>query len=134
MDVRHCLMALPGVTREDLRRVQSHPQALSQCDNYLRNMKGVVREAVSDTAGAAQAIAQQGLRWATGNAAVANTAQSSIHACWPVMTKMVLLRGHCPRCSLPIACSAAAVHKSVSVTPPCEKVALSTQGCGSHCE
>lgn len=63
MDVRHCLMALPGVKKEDLRRVQSHPQALSQCDNYLRNMKGVVREAVSDTAGAAQAIAQQGIRF-----------------------------------------------------------------------
>ena len=63
VDVRHCLMALPGVKKEDLRRVQSHPQALSQCDNYLRNMKGVVREAVSDTAGAAQAIAQQGIRF-----------------------------------------------------------------------
>ena len=62
VDVRHCLMALPGVAREDVRRVQSHPQALSQCDAYLRAMKGVVREAVSDTAGAAQAIAQQGCR------------------------------------------------------------------------
>ena len=41
-----------GDDDEDLRRVQSHPQALSQCDNYLRSMKGVVREAVSDTAGA----------------------------------------------------------------------------------
>ena len=69
VDVRHCLMALPGVQKEDLRRVQSHPQALSQCDNYLRNMKGVVREAVSDTAGAAQAIAQQGIRCATASAA-----------------------------------------------------------------
>lgn len=58
MDVRHCLMALPGVRKEDLRRVQSHPQALSQCDNYLRGMQWVVREAVSDTAGAAQAIAE----------------------------------------------------------------------------
>lgn len=57
-------MALPGVKREDLRRVQSHPQALSQCDAYLRGMKGVVREAVSDTAGAAQAIAQAGIRQA----------------------------------------------------------------------
>lgn len=37
-------------------------QALSQCDAYLRGMKGVAREAVSDTAGAAQAIAAEGLR------------------------------------------------------------------------
>lgn len=96
MDVRHCLMALPGVKREDLRRVQSHPQALSQCDNYLRNMKGVVREAVSDTAGAAQAIAQQGLRCATSSDVVPESAQASIHACWPVMTKSILLGEHCP--------------------------------------
>jgi hypothetical protein len=37
-------------------------QALSQCDAYLRGMKGVAREAVSDTAGAAQAIAAGELR------------------------------------------------------------------------
>lgn len=57
-------MALPGVRKGDLRRVQSHPQALSQCDAYLSAMSGVVREAVSDTAGAAQAIAQNNQRWA----------------------------------------------------------------------
>ncbi|CAL8466593.1 g6129 [Coccomyxa elongata] len=62
VDVRHCLMALPGVRKGDLRRVQSHPQALSQCDAYLSAMSGVVREAVSDTAGAAQAIAQNNQR------------------------------------------------------------------------
>ncbi len=81
MDVRHCLMALPGVTKEDLRRVQSHPQALSQCDNYLRNMKGVVREAVSDTAGAAQAIAQQGLRCAPSIVCTGIFSQAGTHAC-----------------------------------------------------
>ena len=27
VDVRHCLMALPGVAKHELRRVQSHPQA-----------------------------------------------------------------------------------------------------------
>lgn len=63
VDVRHCLMALPGVKKIDLRRVQSHPQALSQCDLYLSSMTGVVREAVSDTAGAAQTIAQNNMRY-----------------------------------------------------------------------
>ena len=49
--ISHCLMANPGVDRADLKRVLSHPQALAQCDDYLRNL-GVVREAVDDTAGA----------------------------------------------------------------------------------
>lgn len=49
--INHCLLANKGVKKEDLRRVLSHPQALAQTDEYLRNMS-VVREAVDDTAGA----------------------------------------------------------------------------------
>ena len=92
MDVRHCLMALPGVKKEDLRRVQSHPQALSQCDNYLRNMKGVVREAVSDTAGAAQAIAQRGIRFAySQNCILSPSTQATVSA---GQTRNAILQAH----------------------------------------
>lgn len=55
--VNHCLLALPGTRIEDVERVMSHPQALAQCDLYLKKM-GVIKEAVDDTAGAAQAIAK----------------------------------------------------------------------------
>jgi len=55
--VNHCLLAMPGQKIEDLKRAQSHPQALAQCEGYLTNL-GMVREAVDDTAGAAQAIAE----------------------------------------------------------------------------
>lgn len=48
--VNHCLMAQPGVKRAELTRVLSHPQALAQCQDYLRNL-GAVKEAVEDTAG-----------------------------------------------------------------------------------
>ena len=54
--MRHCLLALPGQSKEKIKRAQSHPQALSQCDGYLTAL-GVVKEAVDDTAGAAAAIA-----------------------------------------------------------------------------
>ena len=63
--VRHCLLALPGVTRGDLRHVTSHYQALAQCDGYIRRMPGVSREAFPDTAGAAKMIAETGLRHAS---------------------------------------------------------------------
>ncbi|KAJ7566441.1 hypothetical protein O6H91_02G103300 [Diphasiastrum complanatum] len=58
--VHHCLLGLPGVKKEHLRRVISHPQALAQCEYTLSKM-GVAREAVDDTAGAAQFIAANGL-------------------------------------------------------------------------
>lgn len=59
--VNHCLLALPGVEKEDLKRVMSHPQALAQTDTYTRQL-GVVRENVDDTAGAAKMIAEEGWR------------------------------------------------------------------------
>ncbi|XP_059662355.1 arogenate dehydratase/prephenate dehydratase 1, chloroplastic [Cornus florida] len=61
MIVNHCLLGLPGVRKEELKRVLSHPQALDQCEMTL-NQLGVVRVNADDTAGAAQIIASDGLR------------------------------------------------------------------------
>lgn len=60
--VRHCLLALPGVEKGEIKRVLSHPQALAQTDSYTRRMPGVVRQAVDDTAGAAKMIAENNWR------------------------------------------------------------------------
>ncbi|CAL9150444.1 unnamed protein product [Musa hybrid cultivar] len=63
LPVHHCLLALPGVRKEQLTRVISHPQALSQCELTLTEMGlSVVREAFDDTAGAAEYVANNGLR------------------------------------------------------------------------
>ncbi|KAL8057786.1 hypothetical protein ABFX02_04G206100 [Erythranthe guttata] len=63
LPVHHCLLALPGVRKEYLSRVISHPQALSQCEHTLTKMGlNVIREAVDDTAGAAEYIATNNLR------------------------------------------------------------------------
>ncbi len=58
--VRHCLIALPGAALEDIRKVISHPQALAQCERYLRSRPGVASEAVYDTAGSVRIILEQG--------------------------------------------------------------------------
>lgn len=59
--IRHHLMAPAGVALADVRRVYSHPQALGQCQVFLRE-KLPQAEAVPayDTAGAAKQIAQDG--------------------------------------------------------------------------
>lgn len=59
--VEHYLLALPGTKKADIRKVMSHPQALAQCDNYLRRL-GVKQEAAYDTAGAAKIIKENGLQ------------------------------------------------------------------------
>ena len=58
--VHHCLIALPGATLEDIHKIISHPQALAQCDHYLRSLPGVTSEAVYDTAGSVRLIREQG--------------------------------------------------------------------------
>ncbi|OVA17857.1 Prephenate dehydratase [Macleaya cordata] len=63
LPVHHCLLALPGVRKEYLNRVISHPQALAQCELTLTKLGlNVCREAVDDTAGAAEFVAANNLR------------------------------------------------------------------------
>ncbi|XP_016162762.1 arogenate dehydratase/prephenate dehydratase 6, chloroplastic-like [Arachis ipaensis] len=63
LPVHHCLLALPGVRSEYLTRVISHPQALAQCEHTLTKLGlNVAREAVDDTAGAAEFVATNNLR------------------------------------------------------------------------
>ncbi|KAJ0778325.1 Arogenate dehydratase 3 [Helianthus debilis subsp. tardiflorus] len=63
LPVHHCLLALPGVRKEFINRVISHPQALAQCELTLTKLGlTVTREAVDDTAGAAEFVSANKLR------------------------------------------------------------------------
>ena len=63
LDIVHCLQALPGMTIPDVKVVYSHPQALAQCERYLKGL-GVTVEAVYDTAGGAKIVSEQKLKGA----------------------------------------------------------------------
>ncbi len=62
LPVVHHLLALPGASMEKLKRVYSHPQALAQCERFLRTLTGVEIIATYDTAGSAKMVADEKLQ------------------------------------------------------------------------
>lgn len=59
--IRHNLMAVPGTTLATIQRVHSHPQALGQCQTFLREqLPHATAVPAYDTAGAAKMIADAG--------------------------------------------------------------------------
>src|SRR5437870_7081 len=61
LPVVHHLLALPGASLDRLKRVYSHPQALAQCERFLRTLSGVDIIATYDTAGSAKMVADEKL-------------------------------------------------------------------------
>jgi prephenate dehydratase len=58
--VQHCVLAADGVSLDDIEYAISHPQALAQCDNYLRGL-GITPIPTYDTAGSAKMISEDDL-------------------------------------------------------------------------
>ena len=67
--ITHNLLVLPGTKLEDVKRIYSHPQALAQCERFLRTLAGVSVEATYDTAGSAKLVKEKSL---TDAAAIAS--------------------------------------------------------------
>lgn len=76
LEVYQCLMVKPGVTKKQIKKIASHPQALSQCERYLRkefpNAQLIEWE---DTAKAAHDLAKGIIKKDTAVIAPARSAQ-----------------------------------------------------------
>lgn len=72
LHIRHELLALPGVSLEDIREIHSHEQALGQCSNYLAGLRDVHVLPAENTAEAARLVAESGSR---------NAAAIASHGC-----------------------------------------------------
>ena len=56
VDVRHCLLGVADVPLESLKRIHSHPQALSQCSEFLATLRGCEGVSAANTALAAKHV------------------------------------------------------------------------------
>lgn len=73
--VEQCLLAPAGTALDEVRRVYSHPQALAQCEGFLRTL-GAEAVAVYDTAGSARALAGEA---SPGAAAIASARAADLY-------------------------------------------------------
>ena len=85
LPVVHHLLALPGASIERLRRVYSHPQALAQCERFLRALTSVEIVATYDTAGSAKMVADERLEDA---AAIASARAGEIFGLTPLASSI----------------------------------------------
>jgi chorismate mutase/prephenate dehydratase len=73
--VSHCLIAAPEVTLDTVKKVYSHPQALGQCQAFLKHLKCETVPAY-DTAGSVKMIKEKGI---TDGAAIASARAAEIY-------------------------------------------------------
>lgn len=58
LKIDHNLLVKPGTRREDIKEIYSHPQAISQCEQYLQGFSGVKVIPCENTAMAAQRVSE----------------------------------------------------------------------------
>lgn len=59
LKIEHCLAGVVGADKKDVKKVLSHPQALSQCAEYIKK-NGYIAEESQNTAVAAKTVAENG--------------------------------------------------------------------------
>jgi prephenate dehydratase len=56
--ISHCVIGCPGASLESIRRIQSHPVALAQCERFFAAHPAIVKTIADDTAGSVRQIMQ----------------------------------------------------------------------------
>ena len=75
LKVSHCLIANPGVTLDSIKRIYSHPQALGQCQAFIKHLNCELIPTY-DTAGSVKMIKEKRI---TDGAAIASTRAAEIY-------------------------------------------------------
>ena len=76
LHIEHSLLCLPDEDINDIREINSHPVALMQCRDFLKQFRNCKIVEADDTAGAAEAISRLGLK---GHAAICSKYAAPIY-------------------------------------------------------
>ena len=57
--ISHCVIGCPGATIEGLRRIQSHPVALAQCEEFFAAHPAITKAVAEDTAGSVRQVMER---------------------------------------------------------------------------
>ncbi len=76
LHIEHSLLCLPDEDINDIREINSHPVALMQCRDFLKQFRYCKIVEADDTAGAAEAISRLGLK---GHAAICSKFAAPIY-------------------------------------------------------
>ena len=57
--ISHCVIGCPGASIEALRRIQSHPVALAQCEEFFAAHPSISKAVADDTAGSVREVMQR---------------------------------------------------------------------------
>jgi prephenate dehydratase len=57
--IGHCVIGCPGSSIEGLRRIQSHPVALAQCEQFFAAHPAIVKAVAEDTAGSVREVMER---------------------------------------------------------------------------
>lgn len=74
--IRHCLLVNPGTSKEDIKEIFSHEQAIAQCEDYLRQFPMAKITICENTAAAAKILSESGR---TDAAAIASSASAEAY-------------------------------------------------------
>lgn len=84
LHVHHALLVPDGIDPADIKQARSHPQALAQCESYLRRHK-IEPVPAYDTAGSAKDLAENPI---PGVAAIASTLAGELYGLKAVATQI----------------------------------------------
>ncbi len=111
--IRHCLVGVRGAKFSDIKKIYSHEQAILQCGEFLKDLKGVECENYYSTAISAKTVAESGDK---SMAAIASAVNAEIYGLDIIAEEISDNKGNTTRFAI--------IARQPEVTDRCDKISI----------